>query len=67
VCRDEVRHLIEQPLGNRSARGRTPGAMLVGDALIAHLQAMMEWAQSSRRSLVAQIEHPTGVSGRRRP
>ncbi|MBS1869654.1 MAG: helix-turn-helix transcriptional regulator [Actinobacteria bacterium] len=66
-CRDELRHLIEHPLGNRSARGRTPGAVLVGDALIAHMQAMMEWAQRSRRALVAQVEHPTGVSGRRRP
>jgi DNA-binding PadR family transcriptional regulator len=66
-CRDELRHLIEHPLGNRSARGRTPGATLVGDALIAHMQAMMEWAQRSRRALVAQIEHSTGVSGRRRP
>lgn len=66
-CREQLRHLIEHPLGNRRARGRTPGATLVGDALIVHLQAMMEWAQRSRRSLVAEIEHPTGVPGRRRP
>lgn len=66
-CREELRHLIEHPLGNRSARGRTLGATLVGDALIAHVQAMMEWAQRSRRALVAQVEHPTGVPGRRRP
>lgn len=66
-CRDQLRHLMEHPLGQRSARGRTPGATLVGDALIAHLQAMMEWAQSSRRSLVAQLERPIGVRGRRRP
>jgi DNA-binding PadR family transcriptional regulator len=66
-CRDELRHLIEHPLGNRSARGRTTGATLVGDALIAHMQTMMEWAQRSRRSLVTESEPPTGVSGRRRP
>jgi len=66
-CRDELRHLIEHPLGSRSARGRTPGVMLVGDALIAHMQALMEWAQRSRRALITQGEPATGVSGRRRP
>lgn len=66
-CREQLRHLMEHPLGDRGARGRTPGATLVGDGLIAHLQAMMEWAQSSRRWLVAQLDGPTGVHGRRRP
>jgi DNA-binding PadR family transcriptional regulator len=66
-CREQLRHLMEHPLGSRSTRGRTVGVRLVNAALIAHLQAMMEWAQSSRRWLIAQLDPPAGVPGRRRP
>lgn len=66
-CRAQLRQLIERPIGSRAARGRTPGATLVQDGMLTHLQTMMEWAQRSRRSLATLLEHPTGVPGRRRP
>ena len=47
-CREQLRQLLEKPFGSRTARGRTPGATLVQDALLSHLQTMMEWAQRTR-------------------
>ena len=66
-CREQLRQLLEKPFGSRTARGRTPGATLVQDALLAHLQTMMEWAQRSRRSLTNLSQHPQGAPGRHRP
>ncbi len=66
-CREQLRQLLEKPFGSRTARGRTPGATLVQDALLAHLQTMMEWAQRSRRSLTNLSEHPPGARGHHRP
>jgi DNA-binding PadR family transcriptional regulator len=66
-CREQLRQLVERPFGSRTARGRTAGAALVQDALLSHLQTMMEWAQRSRRSLANLAERPPGTPGRHRP
>lgn len=69
-CREALRQIMERPLGTPAAsteRGRTVGAALVQDALIAHLQTSMEWAQRSRGTLQRLVSHPTGVPGRHRP
>jgi DNA-binding PadR family transcriptional regulator len=66
-CRVQLRKAMERPLGSHSPRGRTIGATLVHDALVSHLQTSMEWAQRTRVSLQNLLDHPTGVSGRRRP
>lgn len=66
-CREQTRALMAEPFGTHSPSGRAIGAMLVNSGLIAHLQAMMEWAQQSRRALVNVMDHPPGARGRRRP
>lgn len=69
-CRLRLRTAMALPLGTssaRTARGQSFGAALAHDALVAHLQTNMEWAQRSRATLQRELERRTGVSGRRRP
>jgi DNA-binding PadR family transcriptional regulator len=66
-CREQLSALIGRPLRIGAGKRPAPGASLVHDGLVAHLQTMMEWAQRSRASLVNLVEHPSGVPGRRRP
>jgi DNA-binding PadR family transcriptional regulator len=66
-CREQLRALMARPLPSSAARVETPGAALVQDGLVAHLQTMMEWAQRSRTTLVNRVDPPSGVPGRRRP
>ena len=66
-CRDQLRQIIERPLGTQAARGRSVGATLVHDALVSHLQSTMEWAQRTRTALQNLVAHPTDVPGRHRP
>jgi hypothetical protein len=69
-CRMELRRIIDQPLGTPSAEtshGQSFGAAMVQDALIAHLQTTMEWAQRTRATLQRLASHPSGVPGRRHP
>jgi DNA-binding PadR family transcriptional regulator len=66
-CRDQLRHIIERPLGSFSMRGRSVGATLVHDALVSHLQTSMEWAQRTRVALQNLVAHPTNIPGRHRP
>lgn len=66
-CRAQLRHLIERPFGSRPTHARALGATFVQDALYAHLQTSMEWAQRTRASLQNLRDHPPGAPGRRRP
>jgi DNA-binding PadR family transcriptional regulator len=66
-CRTQLGQILERPLSGLSGRGRSIGATFVHDALFSHLQTSMEWAQRTRAALQHRLEHPTGVSGRRRP
>lgn len=70
-CRAQLRQLLERPLdgpAGSAIRGGAFGATLVQDAVVSHLQAMMEWAQRSRRALEGMGDAgPTGAQGRRRP
>jgi DNA-binding PadR family transcriptional regulator len=66
-CRTQLRRIIERPLGSAPTRRRPLGATFVHDALFAHLQTSMEWAQRTRAALQSLLDHPAGSSGRRRP
>jgi DNA-binding PadR family transcriptional regulator len=66
-CREQLRELMEHPLRSSAARAGAPGVALVQDGLVTHLQAMIEWAQRSRRALLNRLDDATGVPGRRRP
>lgn len=66
-CRAQLRHLIERPFGSQPTHTRALGAPFVQDALYAHLQTSMEWAQRTRASLQNLRDHPPGAPGRRRP
>lgn len=70
-CRLQLARIIGASFDARSsahARISPFGAPLVQDALIAHLQATMEWTQRSRRALQRRLgDGATGVPGRHRP
>jgi DNA-binding PadR family transcriptional regulator len=66
-CRTRLRYLMTYPLSSRTIHGEMVGATLVKDALVTHVQSMIEWAQRSRRSLTTLTAHPPGAPGRRRP
>lgn len=66
-CRAQLRQIIERPLGTQAAHARPIGATLVHDALVAHLQTSMEWAQRTRAALANVLDHPPDAPGRRRP
>ena len=66
-CRTQLSRIIERPLGSTPARRRPLGATFVHDALFAHLQTSMEWAQRTRAALQGLLDHPAGSTGRRRP
>ncbi len=66
-CRTQLRRIIERPLGSAPARRHPLGATFVHDALFAHLQTSMEWAQRTRGALQSLLDHPVGAPGRRRP
>jgi DNA-binding PadR family transcriptional regulator len=66
-CREQLRRLIERPLGRHAARSGTPGMALVQEGLLTHFQGMLEWAQRCVVSLSNLDAQSTGVPGRRRP
>lgn len=66
-CLQQLRRLMERPLGSQHGRGRLLGAAFVHDALFSHLQTSMEWAQRTRTALQNRHDHPAGALGRRRP
>jgi DNA-binding PadR family transcriptional regulator len=66
-CRTQLGRIIERPLGSAPAHRRPLGATFVHDALFAHLQTSMEWAQRTRAGLQSLLDHPAGAPGRRRP
>jgi DNA-binding PadR family transcriptional regulator len=66
-CREQLRQLMHRPLGSRTTHDEKLGATFIHDALLAHLQTTMEWAQRTRASLQSLVDHPSGVPGRRRP
>lgn len=66
-CRAQLRQLIDRPLGSQAAHARPLGAPFLQDALLAHLQTSMEWAQRTRASLQRLRDRAAGVPGRRRP
>lgn len=70
-CREDLARVLALSFEEQEwphARISRFGAPLVRDALAAHLQATMDWAQRARRSLENRRDAAaTGVAGRRRP
>lgn len=69
-CCRRLAEIAEQPLLARRSRGDACsafGALLVQDALVAHLQTTLEWVERSRSALANLASGPVGSPRRDRP